>query len=65
MAGRRCTTAGFTTLSALAQRGRTRVQPPLLRLEITANPTIVPLFLLSKNTRRIQVVTHWQRFACQ
>jgi hypothetical protein len=43
-------------LSALEQRGRTRVQPPLLRLEITANPTAVPLFFLRKNTRRIQVL---------
>jgi hypothetical protein len=49
-------------LSALEQRGRTRVQPPLLRLEITANPTVVPLFLLRKITRRIQVLTHRRRW---
>ena len=54
--------AGCTALSALEPRGRTGVQPPRLRLEITANPTTRPLngsrWKRKPFARRIQVFTH-------
>jgi hypothetical protein len=42
-------TAGFTALSALDEPSRTRVQRRLVRLEITANPTIIALIPLARD----------------